>query len=122
MLLNELGWIIVVPLARYWEEPSSFKPERFRKDWPKDAFIPFSAGARACIGRGYVQLLAPNCYVKHVLTQESNSFFETSGVAFLSILVARYKIEIKEEPQFAGETFAERVARVTEAKPGLTLT
>jgi len=86
---------------RYWEEPHAFKPSRFRKDYPKDAFVPFSAGARACVGRG---------------------FFETSGTAFLTMLVQRYKIEVKEDPQFAGETFEERVARVAMAKAGLTLT
>jgi cytochrome P450 len=31
-------------LARYWKDPHTFKPERFLEDWPKDAFIPFSAG------------------------------------------------------------------------------
>jgi hypothetical protein len=31
--------------ARYWDDPYSFKPERFlKKDWPRDAFLPFSAG------------------------------------------------------------------------------
>jgi hypothetical protein len=34
----------------------------------------------------------------------------------------RYKIGIKEEPQFSSETFEEKKARVLEAKPGLTLT
>ena len=38
--------------ARYWEDPSVFKPERFMGEWDKDAFIPFSGGARGCIGRG----------------------------------------------------------------------
>ena len=38
--------------ARYWEDPFAFKPERFLGEWNKDAFIPFSGGARACIGRG----------------------------------------------------------------------
>lgn len=30
--------------ARNWEDPYSFKPERFLKDWPRDIFVPFSAG------------------------------------------------------------------------------
>ena len=29
------------------------------------------------------------------------------------MLVSRYKIEVKEEPEFVGETFEERYARVT---------
>jgi len=35
-------------------------------------------------------------------------------------LVSRYKIEIKEEPEFASETFGERYARITDFTPGLT--
>lgn len=38
------------------------------------------------------------------------------------MLVSRYKIEVKEEPEFAGETFEERKERILKAKGGLTLT
>lgn len=38
----------------------------------------------------------------------------------MAMLVSRYKIEIKEEPEFAGETFEERYARITDFKLGLT--
>ena len=31
----------------------------------------------------------------------------------MTMLVSKYKIEIKEEPEFAGETFEERYARIT---------
>jgi len=84
---------------RYWKEPHKFMPERFLGDWPKDAFIPFSLGARACLGR---------------------RFFETEGIAIMTVLVSKYKIEIKEEPEFAGETFEERYARITAFDQGLT--
>ncbi|KAF5380528.1 hypothetical protein D9615_004515 [Tricholomella constricta] len=86
---------------RYWDDPHSFKPSRFLGEWPRDAFLPFSAGARACLGR---------------------KFFETEGIAILTMLVFQYKIEVKEEPQFAGETFEQRKTRVLAAKPGITLT
>ncbi|KAI0811261.1 cytochrome P450 [Irpex lacteus] len=86
---------------RYWEDPHAFKPDRFLGEWPRDAFLPFSSGARSCLGR---------------------RFFETEGIAILTLLVSRYKIEVKEEPQFAHETFDERKERVLRAKPGLTLT
>ncbi|KIM40203.1 hypothetical protein M413DRAFT_446366 [Hebeloma cylindrosporum] len=86
---------------RYWKDPHAFKPSRFLEDWPRDAFLPFSAGARACIGR---------------------KFFETEGIAILTTLVSHYKLSIKEEPQFAHETFEERKARVLAARQGLTTT
>lgn len=47
-------------------------------------------------------------------------FFETEGVAVVTMLVSKYKIEIKEEPQFAGETFEERYARITASEHGIT--
>jgi len=87
---------------RYWKDPEEFKPSRFLDpDWPKDAFMPFSAGPRACIGR---------------------KFFETEAIVILTMLVSRYKIEVKEEPQFSGETFEETKARITASKSGITMT
>jgi hypothetical protein len=38
------------------------------------------------------------------------------------MMASRYKIEVKEEPQFAHESFEERKARVLASKPGLTMT
>ena len=35
-------------------------------------------------------------------------------------LVSKYKMEIKQEPQFAGETFEERYARITASEHGIT--
>ncbi|KDR75779.1 hypothetical protein GALMADRAFT_248468 [Galerina marginata CBS 339.88] len=87
---------------RYWDDPETFKPSRFLKpDWPRDAFVPFSVGARACLGR---------------------KFFETEGIAVLTMLVSRYKITIKEEPQFSGETVEQCKARVFKTSNMLTLT
>ncbi|KAF9481511.1 cytochrome P450 [Pholiota conissans] len=86
---------------RYWEDPHTFNPSRFLKDWPRDAFIPFSAGARACIGR---------------------KFFETEGIAILTMLVSHYKITVKGDPKFAGETFEQRKERVLACRAGLTVT
>ena len=47
-------------------------------------------------------------------------FFETEGIAVMTMLVSRYKIEVKEEPEFADETFEERYARITAFDQGLT--
>jgi cytochrome P450 len=43
--------------AKYWDDPHSFNPSRFLGDWPRDAFLPFSGGPRACLGRRLVYLL-----------------------------------------------------------------
>ena len=49
-------------------------------------------------------------------------FAETEGTAVLAMLVSKYKITIKEEPQFASETFEERKSRILYGTQGLTLT
>ncbi|KAJ3552928.1 hypothetical protein NM688_g3893 [Phlebia brevispora] len=86
---------------RYWEDPTEFKPDRFLGDWPRDAFLPFSGGARSCLGR---------------------RFFETEGIAILTMLISRYRVELKDEPEFAHETLAEKKARLMACKQGLTTT
>ncbi|KAG1862036.1 cytochrome P450 [Suillus subalutaceus] len=85
---------------KYWEDPFAFKPERFLGDWNRDAFLAFSGGYRGCAGR---------------------KFAETEGAAVLTILISQYIISIKDEPQFAGETYEQRKARVLDARSMLTL-
>jgi len=87
--------------SRYWKDPYTFRPERFLEDWPKDAFLPFSAGARACLGK---------------------RFFETESIAVITMMMLKYRVEVKEEPEFAGETFEQRFARVTASEQYLTNT
>lgn len=55
-----------------------------------------------------------------VLIRDSFRFFETESIAAITMMISTYKIEIKEEPEFAGETFEERFARVTDFNLGLT--
>lgn len=47
-------------IAEYWPEPEEFQPDRFIDSdgykWNRDAFIPFSAGARSCIGSKFAQV------------------------------------------------------------------
>jgi len=86
---------------RFWDEPESFKPERFLRDWPREAFLPFSGGPRACIGR---------------------RFFEAEGIAMLSAIISQFKVGVKEDAQFSGETWEARKARILACKAGLTLT
>ena len=40
----------------------------------------------------------------------------------MTMLVSRYKIEVKEEPEFASETFEERYCRITAFDQALTTT
>jgi len=86
---------------KYWKDPEQFNPSRFLGDWNRDAFLPFSGGARSCIGR---------------------RFAEVESIVALTMVVAKYKITVKEEPQFASETFQQRRDRVLAHKPVLTLT
>ena len=44
LLLTDFSPLSFFLVARYWKDPHSFKPARFLEDWPRDAFIPFSAG------------------------------------------------------------------------------
>ena len=121
-------------VARYWKDPHRFMPERFLGDWPKDAFIPFSQGkspfvvvlchhyssyfpgARACLGRRCVLLW----YNRNPPSRRIFRFFETEGLAIMTMLVSKYSIEIKEEPQFAGETSEERYARIMACDQAVT--
>nr|ASN66812.1 Cyp5490A1 [Phaffia rhodozyma] len=82
----------------YWKDPLSFKPERFLEDYEKDAFIPFSAGPRACVGR---------------------RFAEVSNMVFLSLVVRDYEVVAIPRPGETEEAMRDRLVR---AKPVLTLT
>lgn len=40
-------------LPQNWEDPDTFKPERFLEEYDPYAFLPFSAGPYMCIGHGF---------------------------------------------------------------------
>ncbi|EMD41758.1 hypothetical protein CERSUDRAFT_147048 [Gelatoporia subvermispora B] len=86
---------------QHWQDPHAFKPSRFLGDWPREAFMPFSGGLRACLGR---------------------RFSELEGIVVLTMLISRYKVEVLEEPRFSGETFEQRKQRVLSATSFITLT
>jgi len=76
---------------KLWDEPLKFKPYRFLREYDQNAFIPFSMGARGCIGR---------------------RFSEVEQLAVLSTVLLGYTIEVVEEPQFSNETVEERRRRI----------
>lgn len=86
--------------ARYWDDPYAFKPSRFLEDWPRDAFLAFSGGPRACIGR---------------------RFAEIEAMATMIMLVSRYSIEVMPDAQYAAETFEARRERILGADVRITL-
>jgi hypothetical protein len=103
-------------------------PERFLGDWPKDAFISFSQGrylrsSQRCDHDLRILCRCPRLHWETVRTvivklrakclHTSSRFSETEAIAVINMIVSRYRIEVKEEPEFAGETFKERYARVT---------
>ena len=49
-------------------------------------------------------------------------FGETEGIAALTMLVSQFKINVKDEPQFAGETFEQRKTRLLKCWNWATLT
>lgn len=54
-----------------WSEPEEFRPDRFLAPYERDAFIPFGAGPRLCIGRDFA-------YVE--------------GVLMLAMLAQRFRV------------------------------
>ncbi|KAF8726525.1 hypothetical protein AX14_007768 [Amanita brunnescens Koide BX004] len=85
---------------RYWKDPHIFNPSRFLGEWDRNAFLPFSAGARACLGRRFTEL---------------------ESLAVLCMIVSSYRIEIKDEPQFVGESLEARKERVLRTSQGMTV-
>ncbi|KAG8729773.1 hypothetical protein FRC11_008043, partial [Ceratobasidium sp. 423] len=88
----------------YWENPDEFDPERFMDPhWNRDAFIAFSLGPRACIGR---------------------RFAETTLVAELYALISKYKVSVDESrfKPIEGESILERRSRLINPEVRLTLT
>ncbi|KAJ3568392.1 hypothetical protein NP233_g5745 [Leucocoprinus birnbaumii] len=83
----------------YWEDPHEFLPERFFKSWKRDAFLPFSTGPRACLGR---------------------KFSETEAIAIITLLVSRYRVDIDDKYFEANETPLQRRTRLLRQKVMVT--
>ncbi|KAK9894986.1 cytochrome P450 [Cystobasidium minutum MCA 4210] len=90
----------------YWPDPEEFKPDRFidteNYKYDRDNFIPFSSGARSCVGR---------------------KFAEVEMVAILVTLCRNYRIVLPESMQGPpGETKEAMRARVLLNRSMITLT
>ena len=59
---------------------------------------------------------------KYLLTLFFLRFFETEGIATITMMMLKYRVEVKEEPEFIGETFEQRFARITSSEQMLTNT
>jgi len=87
---------------RYWKDPYTFCPDRFLEaDWPKDAFMTFSAGARGCLGR---------------------RFAEIEAVLVLTLVIRRYRVSMDPFTENAGESKLDRRYRLLRAKARISLT
>ncbi|MEI8593223.1 cytochrome P450 [Photobacterium sp. Hal280] len=53
---------------RYWEEPESFKPDRFDYPYNKNAYFPFSQGTHKCFGE-YLAMNQMKAFVYHCTTK-----------------------------------------------------
>ncbi|KAG8747684.1 hypothetical protein FRC11_012266, partial [Ceratobasidium sp. 423] len=106
--------------SSYWENPNDFDPERFMDPhWNRDAFIAFSLGPRACIGRRQ----AISDLITEGNTNPKIRFAETSLIAEVVALVSKYKISI-DETRFKpldGETILKQRERLINPEERLTL-
>lgn len=88
----------------YWDDPEDFVPSRFiDTNWNYDAFIPFSLGPRACIGR---------------------RFGETTIIAMLVKLISKYRVSVDETrfKPISGESILDRRQRLLNPTSKVTLT
>ncbi|GJJ06242.1 hypothetical protein Clacol_000433 [Clathrus columnatus] len=86
---------------KYWSDPEKFDPSRFLGEWNRDAYVPFSGGMRACIGR---------------------RFAEVEAVALLVVLLKHYKIELKDPEEYAGLDVLQKREKLLRSQTRITLT
>lgn len=73
---------------KYWgSDADKFRPSRFLGDYNKDAFIPFSDGARSCIGKRFAQI-----EIVSVLCILVKHFVITTDVKDESVLLASQEL------------------------------
>ena len=61
---------------KYWDKPNDFDPDRFEREFKKEAYFPFGMGERICIGQGFAM-------------QEA--------ILILSNIIKTYKLELEKD-------------------------
>jgi cytochrome P450 len=89
---------------RYWDDPSTFDPERFsperRGDRPRFAFFPFGGGPRHCIGK-HLSLLEAKLIVATVASDYSLVFEGDTPLELMPSLTMhpRQKMTMRLDPR-----------------------
>ncbi|EAJ6945605.1 cytochrome P450 [Campylobacter jejuni] len=57
-LIKKCSGVVIAPWLihrheEFWTNPHGFNPSRFEGEYKKDAYLPFGAGERICIGQGF---------------------------------------------------------------------
>ncbi|MBZ7937769.1 cytochrome P450 [Campylobacter molothri] len=67
----------------FWQNPNEFNPSRFDEEYKKDAYLPFGAGERICIGQGFAMqeaiLILANILKTYKLELEENFIPDVVG-------------------------------------------
>ncbi|HVJ94994.1 MAG TPA: cytochrome P450 [Labilithrix sp.] len=88
---------------RYWEQPSKFDPDRFRPELaenrPRYTYLPFSGGARTCIGNHFAMMEAQ--IILAMIVREDQLRLETGHPVELApeiTLRPKYGIRVRRRP------------------------
>jgi cytochrome P450 len=84
--------------ARWYEDPDTFKPERWMNDFerslPKAAYMPFGGGARICIGNSFAMMEA-SLILATIASQYRLHLLNTEAIEMESVLTLRPKQDVR---------------------------
>ncbi|KAG0694739.1 hypothetical protein DFH29DRAFT_1083704 [Suillus ampliporus] len=100
---------------KYWEDPYTFKPERFLGDWNRDAFLPSAVVTEHVREESERIDIIPGHPFEFVQVRGNGGNGYSDHFTF-----AIYHFH-QDEPQFAGETYEQRKDEILNAQSRLTL-